>query len=105
VDEIKLSMENSDSQSIQFVGHPDVETYLALMKVVRPQKTWSTSGLVVVGLVVLAAVGVLIKNQVPAFVAALAILFLVGFFSLLPTFAKNKLRSNEGVFIWPPCRS
>ena len=95
--EIKLSVEKSDSQSIQFVGHPDVETYLALMKIVRSQKTWSTSGLVVVGLVVLAAIGILMKNGMPVFVAALTVLFLVGFFSLLPTFAKRIITKQRRV--------
>lgn len=77
---------------INFAGHPDAETYLALAKIARPQKAWSTSGRIFIGLSVPLAVGLLIAIGIPALQAIwffIPILFLIGMISLLPTFARK----------------
>lgn len=88
-------MATSDSSAIKFVGHPDAETYLALIKCVHPQKTWSTSGLVLIVLVAFAAIGVLLKNGIPVLVDVVAIVFLIGFFSLLPTVVRRQIEKRQ----------
>jgi hypothetical protein len=88
-------VETDDSNSVKFAGHPDAETYLALVRFVRPQKAWSTSGLVVIGLTVFAAIGFMLKNGIPLLPAVVLILIVVSTFSLLPSFKRRQMGKHQ----------